>query len=393
METPSSKKMAKIQLSEFIQNKLKLYPKLRNYDFGNLDDNYASGLSPIITRRILSEEYIVRKVLAVFPFKIIEKFIQEICWRTYWKGYLEQYPSIWESYLKEIEIFNYIKDTRAYMQAVNGKTKIKCFNHWIRTLIRNNYLHNHSRMWFASIWSHTLSLPWQLGAEFFMEHLLDADPASNTLSWRWVVGLHTENKSYLARPDNIQKYTDGNFNPIGFLAEDISKKVKYIKYDKKDLNIKNGFHKKKLHCILIHENDLSLHHLPECDILLIQKTNYKRIKRGTKIKFFIDKCLEGCIKDAKNQFNAKIFTFEFEKKIKIKKLIQENNITTIHTPYPSIGYLKNEMMIFEKSLSIKFEYLYSKWDSLFWPHADKGFFKLKKQIPRILNKLETNIYY
>ena len=63
-------------------------------------------------------------------------------------------------------------------------------------------------MWFASIWIFTLNLPWQLGADFFMQHLLDGDPASNTLSWRWVAGIQTKGKNYLARKSNIEKYSN-----------------------------------------------------------------------------------------------------------------------------------------------------------------------------------------
>jgi deoxyribodipyrimidine photo-lyase len=70
-------------------------------------------------------------------------------------------------------------------------------------------------MWFASIWIFTLRLPWELGADFFLRHLIDGDPASNTLSWRWVAGLHTPGKTYLATADNIAKNTQGRFRPEG----------------------------------------------------------------------------------------------------------------------------------------------------------------------------------
>jgi deoxyribodipyrimidine photo-lyase len=73
-------------------------------------------------------------------------------------------------------------------------------------LTRTGYLHNHARMWFASYWIHVLRLPWELGADFFYRHLLDADPASNTLSWRWVAGLQTKGKTYLVRRSNLEKY-------------------------------------------------------------------------------------------------------------------------------------------------------------------------------------------
>jgi hypothetical protein len=68
-------------------------------------------------------------------------------------------------------------------------------------------------MWFASIWIFTLKLPWELGAAFFYERLLDGDVASNTLSWRWVAGLQTPGKTYVARADNIAHYTDGRHVP------------------------------------------------------------------------------------------------------------------------------------------------------------------------------------
>jgi deoxyribodipyrimidine photo-lyase len=64
-------------------------------------------------------------------------------------------------------------------------------------------------MWWASFWIHVEQLPWELGADFFYRHLLDADPASNTLSWRWVAGLQTPGKSYLVRLSNIEKYAPG----------------------------------------------------------------------------------------------------------------------------------------------------------------------------------------
>ena len=118
-----------------------------------------------------------------------------------------------------LENNKFIKEN--YMSAVNGETGIECFDFWCKQLKSTGYLHNHVRMWFASIWVFTLKLPMELGADFFMLHLIDADAASNTLSWRWVSGLHTKGKAYAARASNIEKFTDGQFNPSGQLREDI----------------------------------------------------------------------------------------------------------------------------------------------------------------------------
>jgi len=82
------------QLEYFINNKAAKYSSMRNFDLGSIGKNFVSGLSPAITRRIISEDYVVRKILKSFSFISVEKYIQEICWRTYWKGYLEHRPQI-----------------------------------------------------------------------------------------------------------------------------------------------------------------------------------------------------------------------------------------------------------------------------------------------------------
>ncbi len=149
-----------------------------------------------------------------------EKFVQEVYWRTYWKGWLERRPSVWTRYragvlrgLDRVAAEPGLHDT--WQAACTGDTGIDAFDHWARELVRTAYLHNHARMWFASIWIFTLRLPWELGADFFLRHLADGDPASNTLGWRWVAGLQTPGKTYMARADNIARYTEGRFSPRG----------------------------------------------------------------------------------------------------------------------------------------------------------------------------------
>ena len=60
----------------------------------------------------------------------------------------------------------------------------------------------------------------------FMKHLLDGDAASNTLSWRWVAGMHTNKKPYIASKENINKYTKNRFNVSQI---NISKQINIIK--------------------------------------------------------------------------------------------------------------------------------------------------------------------
>jgi deoxyribodipyrimidine photo-lyase len=97
--------------------------------------------------------------------------------------------------------------TLARVEAVAaGESGVACMDAMARELKETGYLHNHARMWWASFWIHVERLPWELGADFFFRHLIDADPASNTLSWRWVAGLQTPGKTYLVRRSNIEKY-------------------------------------------------------------------------------------------------------------------------------------------------------------------------------------------
>ena len=175
-----------------------------------------SRLSPWVQKRLLLEEEVAAAARERWPFEAVEKFVQEVYWRTYWKGWLEQRPEAWSRW---VEAVPRLRDALSAEQrstleaALAGRTGIAGFDDWAKELVETGYLHNHARMWFASIWVFTLRLPWELGAAFFYEHLLDGDVASNTLSWRWVAGLQTPGKTYVARADNIAHYTDGRHAP------------------------------------------------------------------------------------------------------------------------------------------------------------------------------------
>ena len=216
-----TKTAARNALNAFLPKSGSLYAAERNYDNGPGEDSSVSRLSPWIRTRILPEWEVVGQVLQCHSESAASKFIDEVCWRTYWKGWLQLRPSVWDSYLAERnKLIREFKKNIGYGVAIEGRTGIDCFDALITQLTETNYLHNHARMWYASIWIHTLKLPWQLGADWFYRHLLDGDAASNTLSWRWVTGLHTRGKTYLARPDNIRKYTSERFEVTARLAKE-----------------------------------------------------------------------------------------------------------------------------------------------------------------------------
>ena len=183
-----------------------------------------SRLSPYVRHKLLTEQELITAAIEAHGARDVDKFVAEVLWRGYFKGWLEQRPEVWTDYVmnrdaqfKQLKALGGLRKT--YEQAMEGRTGIDAFDHWAKELVETGYLHNHARMWFASIWIFTLKLPWELGADFFLQHLLDGDAASNTLSWRWVGGLHTKGKTYLATKDNIAQFTDGRFTPIGLAAE------------------------------------------------------------------------------------------------------------------------------------------------------------------------------
>jgi hypothetical protein len=216
MDTAPTREAALARLAAFLPAAGRRYAETRNADDGPVPSGRGnvSQLSPWLHAGVIGAPEVLEAVLGQHSPRAAEKFIAEVFWRIYFKGYLEQRPAIWDDYRKGCEGALAAIDRNAglrtaYTQAVEGRTGIEAFDVWAKELVATGYLHNHARMWFASIWIFTLKLDWRLGADFFLRHLMDADAASNTLSWRWVAGLHTKGKHYLARADNIARYTSG----------------------------------------------------------------------------------------------------------------------------------------------------------------------------------------
>jgi deoxyribodipyrimidine photo-lyase len=220
MLTAPTRRAALHRLAQFAPQAGESYAAGRNTDPGPNRPGAVSRLSPALRYRLITEQDVIARVLSRHSQAAAEKFIDEVCWRTYWKGWLEMRPEVWRRFVAERDAAREANAGSAALAAAEqGQTGIDAFDAWARELVTTGYLHNHARMWFASIWIFTLRLPWTLGADFFLRHLLDADAASNTLSWRWIAGLQTTGKTYLARADNISRYTEGRFAPIGLALE------------------------------------------------------------------------------------------------------------------------------------------------------------------------------
>jgi hypothetical protein len=363
-------------LNRFVKSNLFEYSKLRNFDLGPSNRSNISCLSPYITHGIISELELIKKSLNQFSFSKNEKFIQEVLWRTYWKGWLELRPNVWTDYLDELKkIREEFIDNLDYKNAIEGNTNIECFNEWVNELKKNNYLHNHARMWFASIWTFTLELPWQLGAEFFLKHLYDGDAAANTLGWRWVAGIQTQGKNYLASEWNIKKFTNNRFNNIKLNenAPPITSNKTYAA-SKLEFNNPQNLEEKNL---LIFENNLSFEIGDFKDqkfkkVFLISNKNENRtIELSEKLVKFKSQLIE----DQKKRLEEKSINTE------IIDLSEIQNINeTSYGLYPTVG----ENLDFINTNNLKIEFLYRKLDQFSWQYCNKGFFNFKNYIPKII---------
>jgi deoxyribodipyrimidine photo-lyase len=379
MKFHTSREKALESLDIFINNDVVNYSSKRNYDLGPAERKNVSCISPYVSHRLIDEYEISKKVLSKHSYQKVEKYIQEIYWRIYWKGWLELRPRVWTDFIEDL---NTIKESENYYLAINGQTKIECFNDWVKEIKKYNYLHNHTRMWFASIWIFTLGLPWQKGAEFFMKYLLDGDAASNTLSWRWVGGLQTKGKHYLAQSWNINKFLNKQYKNIELKENALpltdSREYKISPIEIQKTNDRNDN-------LIVFENDLSIENL--------KTENYKKIyfillnneHRILKLDLKVLNYKKQIINSKLNKIDD---NFELVNENKIEELLE--NLKIFDIIYPSIGenmsFLKR--IVKEKNLIINF--ITKNEDIFCWNFSNKGYFNFKSNIPKILAKFQLN---
>ena len=360
------------QLDAFINSELANYSFKRNFDLGPKDKSNVSCLSPYISHRLITEYEVAKSVLAKFPYQKVEKYIQEIFWRVYWKGWLELRPQVWTDFIEDLKG---LKEDESYKKAINGETQIECFNDWVKELKENNYLHNHTRMWFASIWIFTLNLPWQKGAEFFMEHLFDGDAASNTLSWRWVAGLQTKGKHYVAQSWNISKFTNNKYKNVK-LNENALPAIDKREYKLNPLNFITEDNSNEN--LLLFENELNLENKNlkkyKNIYLVLLSNNARKIKLGQKVLDYKSEI----INDQKKRFED----LQIIDELKFQTLVDEiNSFDIVH---PCIGENFSFLNSIRKKRNLELNFVLSEEDKFSWQFSNKGFFNFKNNIPKIL---------
>lgn len=381
------------RLKSFVAHAGRHYQNTRNADLGPADRSNVSALSPYIRHRLVTEEEVMSAVLAKHSPAAAEKFIQEVFWRTYFKGHLETRPVIWANYrgvLKTLKLQGGLQ--KAHDIAITGSTGIECFDAWVTELIDHGYLHNHARMWFASIWIFTLRLPWELGADFMYRHLLDGDPASNTLSWRWVAGLHTKGKIYLARADNIETYTGGRFSPTGLARDAVALEEPPLPSAQKIPPAPETYSDGKIG-LLLTEEDLQSETwaVDAAHVAAIAGVSCAAARSvlpiSDLVKQFVATAVADGVQRATQKFKAPSQMLNNLLPDEVLAWVKTHDLKTIVTAYAPVGPVAEQLAILASALKadgITLVQLRRTFDSAAWPHGSKGFFAMKEKIPALL---------
>ena len=237
-------------------------------------------------------------------------------------------------------------------------------------------------MLFASIWIFTLELPWQKGAEFFMKHLYDGDAASNTLSWRWVAGIQTKGKNYLAQSWNISKFTNNKYKNVK-LNETALPIIDKREYKISNAPIRNN--EDSNDNLIIFENEMYddfLDHEKYKKIYFVLLGNENRsVQLSTKVMDYKKKVIKSRLNEIKNKaelLDGNSFT-NFSKTSKSFDVI-----------YPSIGENFSFLKMLIKKDHLDINYITRKEDEFCWKFSNKGYFNFKSNIPIILSTFKLN---
>lgn len=375
------------------------YANGRNTDRGAGAHKDVSMLSPYIRRRLVLERDAVAAALTAHGQEGAEKFIDEVFWRGYFKGWLERRPTVWTSYkdgldrdLAALDLDGKLR--RQVMAAENGQTGLECFDAWAQELVETGYLHNHARMWFASIWIFTFGLPWRLGADFFYRHLLDGDAASNTLGWRWVAGLHTRGKAYQAQAWNISKFTANRFTPRD---ADLSPDIRPLDWAEPDglpalspLRVPVAPQPGIPTLLLITEDDCRPEDfdLQSLDLRSVIAVSSSGLRSPRGVSDAVQRFEAQALADAAGRRNCGPVIYQTAGLPRdLAVWAQRAGAQQIVTPYVPEGPLRDWLRLGAPALDgagISLCEWRRDWDSAVWPHASAGFFKVRQQIPRIL---------
>ena len=387
-------------MQAFVPSMGRRYANGRNFDSGPGAHHAVSVLSPFLRRRLVTEAEVVTAAVTAHGPEEAAKFIDEVIWRGYFKGWLERRPQIWDSYrtglVADLDALD--RDRRLHRdvsRAMHGQTGLACFDAWAEELSGTGYLHNHARMWFASIWIFTLGLPWRLGADFFLRHLLDGDAASNTLGWRWVAGLHTRGKPYQAQAWNIATFTRQRFTPRDSDLAVVTQGLEATEPDGLPPVLPLRPHLPPVAgiptALLITDEDCRIEDFDVAglDLRGVATLPTGALRSPLPVAEAVLRFDKAALADAAARIAANPVRLGADAPDVLAKWAAALGARQIVTPYIPRGPMSDWMQGAAAPLTahgISLTEWRRDWDRAIWPHATAGFFKVKQQIPRILGE-------
>ena len=227
-----------------------------------------------------------------------------------------------------------------------------------------------------------------IGSRLFLNHLIDGDATANTLSWRWVGGLHTKGKSYLAHPSNIAQFTDGHFDPVGQLSPTAEPLIEDMDHPYVPLSLAQPMPQDEYVLLITSEDCQPESFTTGAQIGVLGLLSATDPKQGTQVRAFE----KGAVQDAifrSSQTLATVATTQ-DWGAALTEAAQKAGTNQIITPWAPIGPIATQLDATKATLEKAGIHVHQQqrtYDTLTWPHATKVFFKLKKKIPNILNDL------
>jgi hypothetical protein len=397
MEFPATRQSALQRLDDFLAE-APLYAARRNHVASG--HPHVSRLSAAIRHRLITEAEVVEAALQKYPFRVVEKFLQEVLWRGYWKGWLERHPRVWDHYgVSDAAVDPEV--ATACREVAAGRSPSGIMNHFARELLETGYLHNHARMWWASYWIHHCGLPWELGAQHFFRHLLDADPASNTLGWRWVAGEQTRGKTYLATAGNIRKFCAPELlEQAGGVGLDEHVVARAGLADDPTVDDLNGLPElpnevglpdpQRRIALILHDEDLCLETSPADSLrpaVVLQFIPEPEPPPSEPRAQWLGQARADAARRAAAHFGCEVRVCRTPEAMTGACVAE--GVGSVFLMEPFVGPLRDQLREWPADLlprGISLGRLRRKWDSVLLPHASRGFFPFWNKVGRMLAK-------
>ena len=397
MEFPATRQSALQRLDDFLAE-APLYAARRNHVASG--HPHVSRLSAAIRHRLITEAEVVEAALQKYPFRVVEKFLQEVLWRGYWKGWLERHPRVWDHYgVSDAAVDPEV--ATACREVAAGRSPSGIMNHFARELLETGYLHNHARMWWASYWIHHCGLPWEFGARHFFRHLLDADPASNTLGWRWVAGEQTRGKTYLATAQNIRKFCAPELlEQAGGVGLDEHVVARAGLADDPTVDDLNGLPElpneaeepdpQRRIALILHDEDLCLETGPADSLrpaVVLQFIPEPEPPPSEPRAQWLGQARADAARRAAAHFGCEVRVCRTPEAMTGACVAE--GVGSVFLMEPFVGPLRDQLREWPADLlprGISLGRLRRKWDSVLLPHASRGFFPFWNKVGRMLAK-------